>query len=84
VEYIELSEIALPDERYTWKPLEATDVDEQVYGNSGSVYTEAIKEGERLYAEQTAEYDRAVSREPHTSEDDRAAIDALKRLLGRR
>ena len=85
MEYLNLDLTDFPDDRWEWTPLELTDdVNKQVYGRSGSVYTEAIKDGQRLYAEQTAEYERAMSPTAEDTPERREAVDAFKRLLGRR
>jgi hypothetical protein len=84
MEYIELTTEHLPDARHEWRPLEASDdVNQQVYGQSGSVYTEAIKAGEREYQESSAAYERAMQPTQDTPEN-REAVAHLKRLMGRR
>ena len=82
MEYLELTEEYFPSDRWEWKPLEATDVNQQIYGKSGSVYTEAIKAGEKEYKQQSEAYERAMQPTENTAEN-RAAIEHFKRLMGR-
>jgi hypothetical protein len=83
MEYIELSETMFPNEQFEWRPLELTeDVNTGVYGQSGSVYEEAIKAGEQEYKEQTAAYEKSFAPTENTPEN-RAAVEHFKRLLGR-
>lgn len=79
--YLEMTEQFFGDD-WVWTPLDASDSTEKVLQDFHS--ETAQEEGQRLYAEETEAYDRAMSREAHTSSEDRAAVDALKHLMGRR
>jgi len=80
---LQLDENFYPGEDWVWQPLELTDINQQVYGDSGSVYEEAIKAGEREYKEASDAYEKSFQPTEDTPEN-REAIAHLKRLMGRR
>jgi hypothetical protein len=78
--YLELTTEYLPEDRYEWIPLELSDNREEVLQDFKS--TAAEQEGWKKYQQDTDEYARAMSPTPDTPQN-RAAVDHLKRLMGR-
>jgi len=81
--YLELTTEYFPSDRWEWKELEMTeDINQQIYGKSGSVYTESQRVGEQEARESREAYERAMQPTENTAEN-RAAIEHFKRLMGR-